>query len=66
MSAYKQISIRLPPTWYERVARIQSSLSRPGMPARRAEVLRYIFAKGLEATEGVRGLSKTGRPAKRA
>lgn len=58
MSAFKQVSIRLPPNWWERVVKIQASLSRPGMPAKQAEAVRYIFAKGLEATESVRGLNR--------
>ena len=46
-----QTSIRLPESFFERVDKVAKTLSQPGMPVTRADVLRAAAFKGLEQLE---------------
>ncbi len=53
-----QMTLRVPREWVARLDRIAESLSRPGSRATRSIAIRYVFVKGLEASEAIRGIKK--------
>jgi hypothetical protein len=65
----EQVAIRLPHAHIERCREIRAALSRPGLePPSISEVMRAIFAKGLEAWEAELGIepeTAAKKPAKK-
>jgi hypothetical protein len=58
------VTVRVTESMFRRIERLGESLSRPGIPATRTMVLRYVIVKGLEASEAVRGLNRSQRTRK--
>jgi hypothetical protein len=51
MSRQFQITIRVPADWVERLDKIADNISRPGLPASRADAVRFLVAQSLEKAE---------------
>jgi hypothetical protein len=64
----EQVAIRLPHDHIERTRAVREALTRHGLePPSMSEVMRAIFAKGLEAWEGELGLAaRESKPKTRA
>lgn len=59
-----QVGIRISPEWVEIADKLAAELSQPGLPVSRADAVRVLLAKGIEAH--LRGASPAAEPPKTA